>query len=272
MLSKLSHFDFICKTAVVCLFISESRLNDILIKNKVDLSSAVKTAKLRLKYHLMLKNHPDGFGNDLMVSSLFHLEEVNEIQHSPAQPLETEEEQLMEEKQEAPETIEFSGKKAILATPVKGQHKTNDSTSVKKEESGNKPASFRSSTMSNINKMKTVAKNNAETQSKKAQRAALLQLISKTEISQELDELVEKNEGPNEPDEKEELKEEPENENKENKLDDSKSENLDYEGSDLNDSLEIEDPLASMKFKDFKPDLENAVKMLEVDLFNTGKN
>ena len=95
LLSKHSHFDFVCKTAVVCLFIDETLLNQILIKNKKDLASAVATAKLRLKYHLLLKNNPDVLQKSSINFSGIQGEEDPEAPPSPSHPLETEEAQLI---------------------------------------------------------------------------------------------------------------------------------------------------------------------------------
>lgn len=56
LLSKKSHFDYICHSSVVCLQIKYTTISDLLMKNRPAMSRLATNAKLRLKYMIFMKN------------------------------------------------------------------------------------------------------------------------------------------------------------------------------------------------------------------------
>lgn len=56
LISKKSHFDYICHSSVVCLQIKYATISDLLIKNRPAMSRLATNAKLRLKYMIFMKN------------------------------------------------------------------------------------------------------------------------------------------------------------------------------------------------------------------------
>lgn len=56
LLSKKSHFDYVCHSSVVCLQIKHATISELLVKNRAALSRLAGNAKLRLKYMLFMKN------------------------------------------------------------------------------------------------------------------------------------------------------------------------------------------------------------------------
>lgn len=265
-----SHFDYVCKYPVVCLFISLTKAIEILLESKEDFAAASASAKLRLKYLVYLKRQTVKarkeyesrvttqknmkFNNDDSCIS----DEANHLP-SPKQKLpnlETEGENLITDTETLNSGPGLLGRSNLLTTPSKKPQvnldKTPSTTSVflEKDVQLKKDLSLLKSTI--IGNINSLLKKNGGA----IKKVNFMHIIAMADVTEDLQS-------------SEDSEPEPVDLNKEKKpkIDEGgeeSSDECDRTCSEADESIEMDDPIASIKFKELKPKLELALRLLEV--------
>lgn len=252
LINRKSHFDYICSSAVVCLFISEKKIESILFANMSDFKSSTNTARLRLKFLLHMKTqmkekaqrHKGKHKDDEHCTSLKYI--PSEMLDTPHQVLETEGEDLLKVSPD-PEDIFQTPVKNPAGSMADGEPPSMDKILAAYHVNLEKQlGELKDET---VDRMKDVfGKNKAQEAdvSIRKKKMALMEVVSKIDIQQGI-ESSEEEEGEDEP----HLEVEEESHNSEH-------------GSEMDDSWEMDDPIASMSFKEMRPELDTATQMVMV--------
>lgn len=275
LINRKSHVDYVCKYPVVCLFISIKALNEILLESKPNHKLATATAKLRLKYLVYLKNQTYKARKeyDNFISSKKELEFDEDVDFSDEEkkkgiltiqnsakhgPIETEGEHLLTETETMKDGKPMIEKLPLLITPKKSVplvplDKTPSTTEVlqmKQDRLKNEISLLKTGT---LNKMKTAwGKTGGQ-----LKKASLLHVVAMADVTEDLEDSSD-----SEP-EKVDFEEEAGQEN---------GDDSDFECSEADESIEMDDPIASMKFKEILPQLEGALRLISVTPFFTRPN
>lgn len=235
---------------MVCLFIAEKQIEDILFKDKAEFKSATSTARLRLKFLLYLKSQltHQSKGITATFNDMYSQKALQpEIHNSPDQVMDTEDDGLLKDAPESTgqELFETPIKKPLLSMKNIQPPSLGEVLSANQDNLHKKLTSMNQQTIKRMKSaMGKVNDQDTDTSTRK-KKTAMIEIISKVDMEQDID--------ISEDSEDEVVKDETE----QNFHDSDR-------GSEMDDSCEMDDPIASMTFMDLHPSPHQGIQMVKV--------